>query len=588
MTKKTSTTAKPKRRRWPWWTLAGVLVVLAAAYVAGYFLTGTRMPAGTTVAQVEVGAMTPAAALTALEKGVADRLDTPIRVQHGEQTFELVPADIGLVLDAEASIDAAGGARSWDPRDMWALLFGDRDYGPQLTVDDDKLDGAVGTIAETVDVPVVEAFISFPEAQPEPREPVAGELVEREKLAAAIADAYLMTDEPVSVATSTVEPQVDSEGLAEAMTTIAEPAVSAPVALQVGEQTVDLPVTAYTPALTVEVVEGQLQPKIDAKALEQPLTDSTTGIGAKAVDARVVIENNQPVVVPSKPGVGLDPATMAEQLLPVITKAGAERSISVEATPVQPEFTTEDAEALGIREKISTFTTTYPHAHYRNVNQGRAAELLNGTILKPGETFSFNDTVGERTVARGFAVGTVINGGVFREELGGGVSQVVTTAYNAAFFAGLEDIEHHPHAFYISRYPVGREATVYYGHLDLRFKNSLKNGVLIRAYTNPSTPGSQGAMTVEIWGTKEYEVRAAESPRRNFRQPGVRYDDTNRCVPQAPIQGFDIDIYRTFYANGQKVKSETATARYQAADHVICGPEPEPEPEAESEPTPDS
>lgn len=584
MKKKTSTTVtaeEKRRRRWPWWTLGGVVAVLGAAYAAGYLLTGERLPAHTTVARVDVGGMEPAAAVTALQEGVADRVDTPILVEHGEQTFELVPADIGLELDAPASIHAAGGARSWDPRDMFALVFGDRDFAPVLDVEEEKLAGAVGTIAETVDVPVVEAFISFPEARPEPREPVAGELVEREQLAEAITEAYLMSDEPVDVPTSTVEPEVDSAGLAEAMRTIAEPAVSAPVQLNVGEQTIELPVTAYAPALTVEVVDGSMQPKIDPQTLEQPLTDSTTGIGEKAVDARIEIQNNRPVVIPSKPGVGLDPTTMAEQLLAVLTASGPERSITVEATPVEPEFTTEDAEALGIREKISTFTTNYPHAEYRNINQARAAELINGTILEPGETFSFNDTVGERTVANGFTTGTVINGGVFREEMGGGVSQVVTTTYNAAFFAGLEDVEHHPHAFYINRYPVGREATVYYGHLDLRFKNSLKNGVLIRAYVTPSTPGTQGAMTVEMWGTKEYDIEASESPRRNFRQPGVRYDDTNRCVPQAPIQGFDIDIHRTFYQNGQKVKTETNTARYQAADHVICGPQPSVDPPPE-------
>ncbi|MBM9465620.1 VanW family protein [Aeromicrobium sp. YIM 150415] len=575
MTKKTTTTASTKRRRrWPWWTLGGVFALLAALYIAGYFLTGSRMPANTTVAQVDVGGKTPSDAVAALEEGTADRIDAPIIVSRGEQSFELVPADIGLEFDAEASIERAGGGRSWDPRRMVGLIFGDRDYHPVLTVDDDQLASAVDTIAETVDQPVVEAFISFPEGAPEPREPEAGELVEHEPLAEAIRTSYLMSDDPVEIPVETVEPQVDSEGLAEAMSTIAEPAVSGPVILNVGEQSIELPVTAYTPALTVEVEDGTMAAKIDEEALAEPLTDSTTGIGEKAVDAVISIENDTPVITPSQPGLGLDPATMAAELLPVITEEGEARAITVEATPVDPQFTTEDAEALGITEKISTFSTNYPHADYRNINQGRAAEIINGTLLKPGETFSFNDTVGERTVANGFAVGTVINGGVFREEMGGGVSQVVTTTYNAAFFAGLEDVEHHPHAFYIDRYPVGREATVYYGSLDLRFKNSLDNGVLIRSYISPSGPGGQGTMTVEMWGTKQFDIEAGESPRRNFRQPGTRYDDTGACVPQAPTQGFDIDIIRIFRQNGQEVNRESVTANYQAADRVVCGPQP--------------
>ena len=92
---------------------------------------------------------------------------------------------------------------------------------------------------------------------------------------------------------------------------------------------------------------------------------------------------------------------------------------------------------LGIPEEVSEFTTYYPHADYRNVNIGRAAELIDGTVLEPGETFSLNDTVGERTRANGFTEGFVISDGVFAEELGGGVCQVATTTFNAAFFAGL-------------------------------------------------------------------------------------------------------------------------------------------------------
>jgi vancomycin resistance protein YoaR len=266
---------------------------------------------------------------------------------------------------------------------------------------------------------------------------------------------------------------------------------------------------------------------------------------------------------------------MATLLAPVLTKTGAERSVEVEAKVVQPEFTTADAEALKITEKISDYTTEFPYAEYRNTNQGRAAELIDGTIIKPGETFSFNDVVGERTEANGFVSGTVINGGVFREELGGGVSQVATTMYNAGFFGGMEDTEHHPHAFYIDRYPVGREATVYFGSLDLRWKNTTDYGVLIRSFVKKSTPGSAGKMTVELWSTKVWDkIEADASPRRNGRTPGTQYDDTNRCVPQAPVAGFDIDIIRTFIKGGKVVKTETDTANYQAADRVICGKKP--------------
>ncbi len=555
--------------------LLGLLLLVGALYVAGYFLTGARMPANATIGGVEVSGMSPSAARAAVDKALTPRIANEIVLTHGKKEFRVKPADAGLAFDLDRSIQEAGGNRSWNPSDMVGLLFGDHESAPALDVDDAKLQSVIGTIGASINVEVVEAQITFPKGKPTPREPVAGLVVSRADTAQAIEAAYLVSDKPVEVPTVVVDPAVDSEGLAEAMTSIAEPAVSAPVTLAVGDKKVSLPVTAYTPALVIRVEDNQLKPYIDPKALAKPLTDSVTGIGKKAVDATVRIEKGKPVVVPGKEGVGLQPEEMAQKLLPVIDKTGEERTVAITAKVVDPAFTTEDAKALKITERISSFSTQFPYATYRNINQGRAAELLNGTIVKPGETFSFNQTVGERTVANGFTTGTVINGGVFREELGGGVSQVATTLYNAGFFGAMDDVEHHPHAFYINRYPVGREATIYFGSLDLRFKNSTKYGVLIRSWVVKSTPNSAGQMHVELWSTKVYDIKAGQSARRNFRSPGKQYDDTDRCVPQSPIQGFDIDIYRTFYQGGKKIKTETDTARYQAADHVICGKKPD-------------
>ena len=565
----------PAKRRWGRYVVLAVLAVVGAAYVTGYVLTGTRMPADASIAGVDVSGQTRAEARETLERALAPIADREIDLTHGKQEFTIQPADAGLRLDVERSLDRAGSARSWDPRAMVALFVGKHAHAPVLDVDEAALSASVAAISEGIDREVVEPLITFPNGTPKARQPEEGLVVSRSDAEDAIRDAYLVTDQPIEVPTAAVEPTVDAEGLAIAMTEIAEPAVSAPVTLKVGDKTVSLPVTAFAPALSVRVRDDRLAPVLDPEKLAQPLTDSTTGIGTEAVDATVVIEGGKPVVVPGKEGLGLQPAEMAESLVPALTKTGDARAVEVEAKVVEPQFTTADAEALKITEKISEFETQFPYAEYRNTNQSRGAELIDGTIVKPGETFSFNDTVGERTVENGFVTGTVINGGVFREELGGGVSQVVTTLYNAGFFGGMDDVEHHPHAFYIDRYPVGREATVYYGSLDLRFKNPTDYGVLIRAYVDKSTPGKQGVMHVELWSTKVWDkIEADASPRRNGRSPGTRYDDTDRCVAQAPISGFDIDIVRKFVKDGKVAKTETDTANYQAADRVICGKKP--------------
>ena len=140
-------------------------------------------------------------------------------------------------------------------------------------------------------------------------------------------------------------------------------------------------------------------------------------------------------------------------------------------TGAKAKFSTADAKKLGIKQVTGEFTTYFPYLPYRNVNIGRAAELINGTLLKPGEIFSLNGVVGERTAANGFTEGYIIEEGKFRKELGGGVSQSATTTFNAMFFAGLKDIQHQPHTLFIDRYPPGREATVAWPSLDLKFQN---------------------------------------------------------------------------------------------------------------------
>src|SRR5690606_8421626 len=143
-------------------------------------------------------------------------------------------------------------------------------------------------------------------------------------------------------------------------------------------------------------------------------------------------------------------------------------------------------------------------------------------ILKPGEVFSLNDTVGERTRENGFTEGFVISDGILVEDLGGGVSQMATTLFNAMFFAGLEDVEHKPHSFYIDRYPLGREATVAWGAIDLRFENDTPHGVLIYANVKPSTPSSQGVVTVSMYSTKYWDITTTTSDRYNFTEEETR------------------------------------------------------------------
>ncbi len=166
----------------------------------------------------------------------------------------------------------------------------------------------------------------------------------------------------------------------------------------------------------------------------------------------------------------------------------------------------------------------------------------------------------------------MISDGVFTEGVGGGVSQVSTTTYNAAFFAGLEVLDFKPHSYYISRYPVGREATLNYSPpVDMRFRNDTDTGILIQAGTGG------GDITVTFWGTKTWDVDSVTSPRRDVREGGVRYDDSDECTGQAANTGFTVDTTRIWrdLETGEELTRETNTWRYSEGDEIICGTDPD-------------
>jgi vancomycin resistance protein YoaR len=128
-------------------------------------------------------------------------------------------------------------------------------------------------------------------------------------------------------------------------------------------------------------------------------------------------------------------------------------------------------------------------------NIHKISDIVRGTLIPPGATFSVNDTVGRRTTAKGFVEGGVIQDGKFGTDIGGGVSQFATTTFNAAFFGGLNIPAYKAHSKYISRYPFGREATLAYPSVDLKIRNETPYGVVIwPTYTNTS-------ITVSMWST---------------------------------------------------------------------------------------
>jgi len=254
----------------------------------------------------------------------------------------------------------------------------------------------------------------------------------------------------------------------------------------------------------------------------------------------------------------------------------------------EPEKTTEDLEELGIEELISSFTTRYPAGQPRVKNIQKAAGIVDNRIIRSGQAFSLNDVLGVRTQAKGWVVAPVIEAGEFSEAVGGGISQFATTMFNAAFFGGFPLNEYKAHTFYISRYPMGREATVSHPSPDLKWTNDTGHAVLIR------TNAGATSVTVNFYSTKTRSVEAT-SPEVVERIPIPEEVVVDGAVPRgAPetrekgAEGSVVRVTRIMKSlDGEEIGRKTYTTRYRPQKRVVAyhpcdHPDPAQRPPAEA------
>lgn len=562
----------------------GVLLLLGGAYAVTALVAGDAMPRNASVEGVDVGGMSTAEAATALEEAAQEARGPKggVLVTYPDgRDVEVDPADAGLRLDADETLDRAAHGSRWSPSRVWATLTGGGDVDAAVEVDTDDLDLALDELEEDLGEPVEEGSLEFRDGEAVPVYGKPGRGLERAETQALLTR-LLVADGDRELPVVTKDPSVSDDAVRAALTEIGQPAMSRPVRLVMGGKRILVEPEVFGRALVTEPVDGALELRADGDALVEALEPRLERIGSAPVDARFEVDGTRVRVVPSEPGRTLDPDEVEEPLVEAALAAPGERRMEVQGVEAEADLTTEEAEALGVRRRVSNETTYFPYAEYRNVNIGRAAELVDGTLLMPGETFSLNGIVGERTAENGFTEGYIISDGIFRTELGGGVSQMATTTFNAMFFAGLEDVEHKPHSVFIDRYPEGREATVAWPTLDLKFKNDTEHAVLIKAAVKPASYAAQGEVTVSMYSTKTWDITARKSERYNYTSPSTRYLTEADCEPATGTSGFTVDVWRDFRRPGESevVRTEKFNTVYIPGDTVVCGPPPGSEPPA--------
>lgn len=225
---------------------------------------------------------------------------------------------------------------------------------------------------------------------------------------------------------------------------------------------------------------------------------------------------------------------------------------------------------MGIDTRMSTYKTYNSGTTDRITNLRLGVQELDDTLVPPGGTFSLNQAIGERTVERGFRPAPVILGTKFAEEIGGGTSQVATTVFNAVWEAGLRISERNPHSLYISRYQLGRDATVYWPSLDLRFVNDTKRWVLVKGFPEPD------GIRVSIYGGERRRVESSagtraitgSAPVKRVKDPTLPKGKTK--VEEEGTAPSKTSVTRSIYGeDGNLIRTETWNTSYKGETRII-------------------
>ncbi len=542
------------------WTGIAVLV-LGGLYTGAQWFFSDKVPSGTSVAGVDVGGLSRTAAEDRLESELGPRAAEPITLAAGEASTTLDPATAGLTFDAAGTAEELTSF-SMNPARLWQHLFGGKDAEPLVTVDDAALDAQVEALRGSLEIEPVDGAVQFVDGAPTSTPAADGSALVTDEVPATITESWLVTDGPVELPTEPVEPTITQDET-DAALALAEKVVSAPVVVSVGGQSPELPPEALAAAASFAATDGVLTLTFDGPALVQSVVDRTNDLLTAADDAHFVFRDGVPVIEGGQPGTTIDPAAIATAV--TTAASGDERTATVELVESDPEQSVAALEALGIKEKVSEFSTPVPNVPVRTANLQRGAEKVNGTLVKPGETFSLVDTLSPITLEGGYYAAGIVESGRHTEGVGGGLSQMATTTYNAGFFAGLEDVEHRPHSYWFERYPAGREATIFVGSIDMKFKNDTPYGVLMQSWVGG------GQLHVAVWSTKYYDVETSSSGKSNVVQPTTVTHSGADCAPTpAGSPGFSITNYRKVYREGELVKDESYRWTYKPDNAVVC------------------
>lgn len=569
-------------RAWKIGLIAAAVVVALAGVALGadFVLYKDKIHPGVSVEGVDVGGKAPDEARGEIESSLTVRSAPPVTVTAGQVSHEILGEQIGLSFDATAAVEAAlevGRSGSWLSQvaaRSKAWIDG-VELEAEFSLDDALVTTLLDGIASEVTTEPVQSAVAIDgtEFTVIPGEDGTG--LDREGFRSGSKDAFLgearSIDLAIVVEPMSITPEVAQRGIDIARRMVAEPAT---LSFEGSNWTIEpKQIAGWITFSETDTPEGaQLIPNIDASAASSTVVRTVgSKIGSTAKNASFYVEGGQVKIRPSETGQGVDVKALVAEMNLGLTSDPAIRTYQLVIGEVEPEITTEAAQAMGIKDKLATYTTNYTAgAVNRNVNIHRMADILSGSLVAPGATWSFHETGGPTTVARGFRPAGAIMNGVAVDELGGGICQVSTTVFNTIFEAGLPILQRSPHSRYLSNYPDGRDAAVSWTVPDLKWENNTGNWVLLTSSHTATT------VTFTLWGTATgWKVASSNSGWTMLGAGGEReipksdMDEGTTKVVQSAQTGRSITVYRTVTKDGVEIRKDSFKSTYRPVDRIV-------------------
>lgn len=548
-----------------------LITTFSVVFFSYHLAYAKKIIPGVTVWQIELGNKTRTQAEATLAAKFLEKQSQKIIFRSEKKDFEFGAAELGLGYDTEQTIrQALAVGRSGNLiRDLTTEVsawFRGTDLKPTLKVDQQKLNAALTIISQELDDPAADALFAIGDGDLKITQEKSGRVVIKDQLQEKIRE--LMTDaatDAIHIPISHVEPETTAADL-ESVKPQVEKIISLPLALTYRQRRFQPTATEILSFIKIKKSNGDIKIQTDpapiaeyiaglAKQIDrEPTGDIFRLDGARVVEFRIASE-----------GLILD----QEQSLTLFSTALLNGEETVEL-PVNVSPPRRSANDYGIKELlgegVSNFTGSAPGRIHNIVT---ASNRLKGMLIAPGETFSFNSSLGEVSAATGYDQAYIISEGRTILGTGGGVCQVSTTVFRAAFNSGLEILKRTAHAYRVSYYepPVGFDATVYAPSPDLLFKNDTSDYILIWSEADLSRQN----LYFRIYGTADGRTTKTIGPFiANETPPPLPKYEEDPSLPKGTTKqidwaawGADTTLKREVYRDGKVLHADTFYSHFQ-------------------------